>query len=203
MMSYLLWQMAVHVVAIMALLGSPGSRCGAGGGPEAESADQPRADLILYHGKIATVDKHFTIHEAMAVQGGRILRVGSNKEGLQTKGPQTKLLDLNGKTVLPGLIDSHVHPTGTGMPEFDHPIPHMESIQDVLDYVKARAKISAEGEWITIDQVFITRLREQRYPTKEELDRAAPKNPVVFRTGPDAALNSLALKISKIDKDFR
>ena len=161
------------------------------------------ADLILHHGKIVTVDKPFSIHQALAIQGGRILRVGSNDSVLQTKGPQTKLIDLDGKTVLPGLIDSHVHPTGACLTEFDHPIPEMESIQDVLDYVKARAKVVAVGEWITVDQVFITRLREQRYPTKEELDRAAPKNPVVFRTGPDAALNSLALKLSKIDKDFQ
>src|SRR5438093_5303503 len=161
------------------------------------------ADLILHHGKVVTVDPKFSIREGLAIKDGCILRVGTSQEVLQTRGPRTKLLDVNGKTVLPGLNDSHVHPTGACMTEFDHPIPEMESIQDVLDYVQARAKVSAEGEWITIDQVFITRLREQRYPTKEELDRAAPKNPVVFRTGPDAALNSLALKISKIDKDFR
>jgi predicted amidohydrolase YtcJ len=160
-------------------------------------------DLILHHGKIVTVDKKFTIHQSLAVQGSRILRLGTNEEILQIKGDQTKLLDLNGKTVLPGLIDSHVHPTGACLTEFDHPIPEMESIQDVLDYVKARARVLTEGEWITVDQVFITRLREQRYPTKEELDRAAPKHPVVFRTGPDASLNSLALRLSNIDKDFK
>jgi hypothetical protein len=159
--------------------------------------------LILHHGKIVTVDKHFSIHQALAIRMGRILRVGSNEEILQTKGQQTKLVDLKGKTLLPGLIDSHVHPTGACLTEYDHAVPEMESIQDVLDYVKARAKVVAVGEWITVDQVFITRLREQRYPTKEELDQAAPKNPVVFRTGPDAALNSLALKLSKIDKDFQ
>jgi len=159
--------------------------------------------LILHHGKIVTVDKHFSIHQALAIRMGRILRVGSNEEILQTKGQQTKLVDLKGKTLLPGLIDSHVHPTGACLTEYDHLVPEMESIQDVLDYVKARAKVVAVGEWITVDQVFITRLREQRYPTKDELDRAAPKNPVVFRTGPDAALNSLALKLSKIDKDFQ
>jgi predicted amidohydrolase YtcJ len=159
--------------------------------------------LILHHGKIVTVDKHFSIHQALAIRMGRILRVGSNEEILQTKGQQTKLVDLKGKTLLPGLIDSHVHPTGASLTEYDHLVPEMESIQDVLDYVKARAKVVAVGEWITVDQVFITRLREQRYPTKDELDRAAPKNPVVFRTGPDAALNSLALKLSKIDKDFQ
>jgi predicted amidohydrolase YtcJ len=161
------------------------------------------ADLILHHGKIVTVDQKFSIHQALAIKGKHILRVGSNEEVLKTKGPNTEVLDLGGKTVLPGLIDSHTHPTSACMTEFDHPIPEMESIADVLAYIKARAKALAEGEWIVVSQVFITRLREQRYPTKEELDEAAPKNPVLFRTGPDASLNSLALKLSKIDRNFK
>jgi predicted amidohydrolase YtcJ len=193
----------VNVVALHSLFGTPGGLHGYRFAGTAEPSDRPQADLILHHGKIVTVDKHFSIHQALAIRMGRILRVGSNEEILQTKGQQTKLVDLKGKTLLPGLIDSHVHPTGACLTEYDHAVPEMESIQDVLDYVKARAKVVAVGEWITVDQVFITRLREQRYPTKDELDRAAPKNPVVFRTGPDAALNSLALKLSKIDKDFK
>src|SRR5215471_17030226 len=167
----------------------------------AHAADRP--DLILHNGKIVTVDKQFAIHQALAVRGDKILHVGGNEEILKTKGPSTQLVDLEGKTVLPGLIDSHVHPNGACMTEFDHPIPEMETIADVLDYVKGRAKALAKGEWIEVRQVFITRLREQRYPTRQELDEAAPKNPVVFSTGPDASLNSLALKLSKIDKDFK
>ena len=105
--------------------------------------------------------------------------------------------------MLPGLIDSHVHPNGAAMTEFDHAIPDMESIADVLAYVGRRAKVVPAGEWIVVRQVFITRLKEQRYPTRRELDEAAPKNPVLFATGPDASLNTLALKRSKIDKDFK
>ena len=60
-----------------------------------------------------------------------------------------------------------------------------------------------EGDWIVVQQVFITRLREQRYPTRAELDRVAPRHPVMFRTGPDASLNSLALQLSGIDRDFK
>ncbi len=122
------------------------------------------ADLILHNGKIVTVDKKFTIHQALAIRGEEILRVGSNEEVLKTKGPHTQLLDLGGKTVLPGLIDSHVHPSNACMVEFDHPIPVMETIADVLAYIKGRAKALAKGEWIEVRQVFITRLREQRYP---------------------------------------
>ena len=74
------------------------------------------------------------------------------------------------------------------MTEFDHPIPDMETIADVLDYVRARAEVLPEGTWIEVRQVFITRLKEQRYPTKAELDQAAPKHPVLFATGPDASV---------------
>jgi predicted amidohydrolase YtcJ len=161
------------------------------------------ADVILHNGKIVTVDKKFAIRQALALQGNRILRVGTNEEVLKTKGPHTEVHDLAGKTVLPGLIDSHVHPSDACMVEFDHPIPVMETIADVLSYIKGRAKALAKGEWISVRQVFITRLREQRYPTRQELDDAAPDNPVVFATGPDASLNTLALKLSGIDKDFK
>jgi predicted amidohydrolase YtcJ len=157
------------------------------------------ADLVLFNGKIATVDEKFTIVEALAVKGGKILRVGTNREVLETKGDETELVDLGGKMVLPGLMDSHTHPTSASMFEFDHPVPEMESIDDVLEYIRSRTEAVAEGSWITLNQVFITRLREQRYPTRAELDRAAPRHPVVFRTGPDAAVNSLALRLSNID----
>src|SRR5262249_18022348 len=105
--------------------------------------------------------------------------------------------------VLPGLIDSHTHPTMACMTEFDHPVPQMETIQDVLDYIHARAETLGEGAWVVVRQVFITRLKEQRYPTRAELDRVAPKNPVLFATGPDASLNTLALQLSGIDKNFQ
>ena len=157
------------------------------------------ADLVLLNGKIATVDEKFSIVEALAVRDGKILLVGTNQEVLETKGYQTELVDLGGKMVLPGLMDSHTHPTSASMFEFDHPVPEMESIEDVLEYIRSRTQAVAEGSWITLNQVFITRLREQRYPTRAELDRAAPHHPVVFRTGPDAAVNSLALRLSNID----
>lgn len=160
-------------------------------------------DLILHNGKIVAVDEGFTIHEAMAVSGERITGVGKSEEVLKLKGADTKIIDLQKKTVLPGLIDSHTHPLGAALIEFDHELPTMETIDDVLDYIRGRAKVVAEGEWIVLQQVFITRLREQRYPSRDELDKAAPKHPVAFRTGPDASLNSLALQKLKIDREFK
>jgi len=169
--------------------------------PLAASAAEP--DLILHHGKIVTVDRGFTIHQAISITGDRITAVGGNEEILRARGPRTEVVDLEGKMALPGLIDSHVHATGAAMTEFDHVIPEMESISDVLRYIRARAEAMGEGQWVCLRQVFITRLREQRYPTRAELDEAAPRNPVLFSTGPDASVNTPALKLSGIDKDFR
>jgi predicted amidohydrolase YtcJ len=169
-------------------------------GPAAAAEE---ADLILHHGKVFTADRDSTVRQALAVKGDRLLLVGTDEEVLKTRGPKTAVVDLGGKMVLPGLIDSHTHPTGASMTEFDHPVPEMETVRDVLDYVRSRAEALGAGKWVVVRQVFITRLKEQRYPTREELDRAAPENPVLFSTGPDASLNSMALKLSGIDKDFR
>ncbi len=159
-------------------------------------------DLIVHHGKIVTVDQPFSIVSAMAIRDGRIVAVGGDDEVLAGRGEKTTVIDLAGKMVLPGLIDSHVHPRAA-LTEFDHSIPEMESIDDVLAYVKDRVVATGEGKWIEVSQVFITRLKEQRYPTRKELDAAAPNNPVLFATGPDASLNTLAMKLSGIDKDFK
>lgn len=159
--------------------------------------------VILHHGRVVTVDQKFSIAEAVAFDDdGRISAVGTSEEVLKLKGQDTKIIDLAGKTVLPGLMDSHVHP-GAAMTEFDHEIPTMETIADVLAYIAGRVKASKPGELILVRQVFITRLEEKRYPTREELDQVAPDNPVVFSTGPDSMLNSLALKLGGYHRDFK
>lgn len=167
------------------------------------SSPAVEADLILHHGKIVTVDPHFSIQEAIAVKGSVIQAVGPQEEILKLRGAQTEIVDLEGKMVMPGLIDSHVHPADASLTEFDHPIPDLETIPDILAHIRERAKVVKEGDWIQVQQVFITRLREQRYPTRTELDEAAPHHPVYFRTGPDAQLNTLALQLSGIGKDFQ
>lgn len=159
--------------------------------------------LILHHGKVVTVDAGFRIAEAVAITGdGRIQAVGGNEETLALKDGSTQVIDLEGKTLLPGLMDSHVHPAAA-MVEFDHEIPTMETIADVLAYIASRVKVSKPGELISLRQVFITRLEEKRYPTRAELDKVTPDNPVVFSTGPDSMLNSLALKLGGYDRHFK
>lgn len=161
----------------------------------AAPAQEPPPEAIYHRGKIITVDASFSIQEALAVRGGRIVAVGSNDAIRRLAQPgSTVVHDLGGRTVIPGLIDSHVHATSAAVFEADHRIRTMESIADVLGYIEQRTRIVPRGEWIKIQQVFITRLRESRFPTRAELDRAAPEHPVVFRTGPDLMLNSLALR---------
>jgi hypothetical protein len=190
--------MYFHRLTVTALLGIV-----AASAVTASEPPVPAADLILRHGKIVTVDPDFHVVEAMAVRGDRILAVGTSAKVLALAGPNTRQIDLGGKTVLPGLIDSHLHIVSAAMYEFDHDVPAMETIADVLRFFRQRAAAARPGQWIDLRQVFITRLRERRYPTRAELDEAAPHNPVAFRTGPDAVLNSMALKLCGIDKALR
>jgi predicted amidohydrolase YtcJ len=169
----------------------------------AGSRQAPVPTQILHHGKILTVDPQFRAVEAMAIRDGRIVATGTNADIAKLAGSGTEQVDLGGKTVLPGLIDSHVHAPAASMYEFEQPVPDMESVEDVLAYFRARAEATKPGRWLTLSQVFITRLREQRYPTRAELDQAAPRHPVAFRTGPDASLNSMALSMSGIDTKFK
>jgi predicted amidohydrolase YtcJ len=158
---------------------------------------------IFHSGRIVTVDPQFRIVEAMAIRDGRVLAVGTHTDIVKLAGSGTQQVDLGGKTVVPGLIDSHVHAPSASMYEFEQPVPDMRTIEDVLTYVRSRAEKTEPGHWITLSQVFITRLDEQRYPTRAELDQAAPRHPVAFRTGPDASLNSMALSMSGIDARFQ
>ncbi|WP_414662350.1 amidohydrolase [Horticoccus sp. 23ND18S-11] len=166
------------------------------------TAQTPAPDAIFHSGKVLAVDAGFTVHEAFAVRGGRIVAVGRTTEMRALAQAQTAQHDLGGRMVLPGLIDSHVHAPAAAMFEFDHEIPSMETVQDVLNYIQARTRVVPEGKWIQTQQVFITRLKEERFPTRAELDAVAPKHPVSFRTGPDNMLNTLALAACGFDRNY-
>jgi predicted amidohydrolase YtcJ len=163
----------------------------------AEPAPSGPADLIIHHAHVITVDDKFRIAEAVAVKAGRILAVGKDDDIVKLKGPNTRLLDADGQTVLPGLYDSHVHPTGAAISK----IPDITSLKDALAYIRQQTKTTPEGEWIVLWYLFPTRLDEARFPTKAELDEAAPKHPVLFHAGPAGMVNSTALKISGVTKD--
>ena len=162
-----------------------------------------QAEIIVFeNGNVITVNNAFEITNAVAISEGRIIALGSKAIDLK-KNTGVKVVDLNGKTLMPGLMDSHAHPVGAATYEHDHEIPDIQDINQLLAYIANRAKIQPEGTVINVRQVFITRLKEQRYPTRAELDQVAPRHPIVFSTGPDSMLNSLALKLAGIDRNYQ
>jgi predicted amidohydrolase YtcJ len=167
------------------------------------AADEPQgpADLIVHHAKVVTVDAKFRIAQAVAVKDGRILAVGENEAMLKLKGPKSRLIDADGRTVLPGLYDSHAHPVDAALSELREPLPVLKSLKDVFAYVRKQAAKTPEGDWIVIRYAFPTRLDEGRFPTKAELDEAAPKHPVLYHAGPAGIVNSMGLKVSGVTKE--
>jgi predicted amidohydrolase YtcJ len=161
------------------------------------------ADLILHHGKIVTMDPLVSVYEAVAIQGGRIVAVGNNETVLQKYGgAATPMLDLEGRTVLPGLVDSHVHALSAALSEFREPLPPLDSFEAIRDYIRKQAKKTRRGEWIIVPRTFPTRLAEMRMPTRELLD-VAPQHPVLFDASYTVVVNSHALRISGITRDTR
>ncbi len=159
------------------------------------------ADLIVHKAKVVTVDAKFSIAEAIAVRDGRIVAVGANDDILKRRGPKTRVIDAAGKTVLPGLYDSHVHPLGAATSELDAPLPRLKSLNDAFEYLRKKAATTPEGDWIVLYYAFPTRLDEARFPTKAELDAVAPKHPVLYHAGPAGMVNSMALKVSDITRE--
>jgi predicted amidohydrolase YtcJ len=159
------------------------------------------ADLILHHGKVVTVDPEFRIAEAVAVKGGRITAVGGSAAILAAeRTSRTTVVDLGGKMVLPGLIDAHVHALEAGLSEFRATIPNLNSISAIQDYIRAAARSRPKGEWIVVPRTLPPRLREMRFPTKQDLD-VTTDHPVAFDGSYVWSANSLALKISGITRD--
>ncbi len=158
-------------------------------------------DLILHNGKVVTVDAKFSIQQAVAIESGRIRAVGTNADVLKLRGAKTRLIDLQGKTVLPGLIDSHVHALGAGLSEYRGEIPPLDSFAAVQAYIRAQAAKTPKGEWITVPRTFPTRLKELSMPTREVLDAASPDHPVVFDASYLWVVNSAGLKKSGITRD--
>ena len=159
------------------------------------------ADLILHGGKVITVDRSFSIQEAIAIENGSIAAVGKNADILkQYRGSHTRVVDLRGRTVLPGLIDSHVHALSAGLSEYRAPMPQIHSFADIQRYLREQAAKVRKGEWIVVPRTFPTRLSEMRMPTKEVLD-VVTDHPVLYDASYVSVVNSYALKMSGVTKD--
>ncbi|MCC6293499.1 MAG: amidohydrolase [Bryobacterales bacterium] len=158
------------------------------------------ADLILYNGRIVTADSRFSILQAISISNGKVLRVGVNEAVLRDRKPNTQVIDLKGKMVVPGLIDAHVHALGAGLSEFKRKLPPLNSIAEIQAFIRERARTTPAGEWIVVPRTLPPRLKEQRFPTKADLD-AVTTHPVAFDGSYVWGANSMALRISGITRN--
>jgi len=166
----------------------------------AAQAPAPAADTILVNGHVVTVDRAFSIAQAIAITGGRFTAVGADAAIRKLAGPKTTTIDLRGQTVIPGLADGHLHDAGGG-PGVD--LSRARSIADILAAVAARVKASRAGDVIVSNSDWHeAQLKEHRLPYRADLDPVSPDNPVVLvRGGHEYILNSAALQKWNITKD--
>ena len=161
------------------------------------------ADLIIHNGKIVTVDKDFSIAEAAAVKDGKFMQVGTESSVLESAGPDTMVVDLGGKTVLPGFNDTHSHMTtmGINLPTMID-LTEITSIDDIKQAVAERVKVTEKGEWIFSEGGWWQfMLEDGRLPNRYDLDEVSPDNPVTLKGGHYVIANSMALERVGFNKD--
>lgn len=164
------------------------------------------ADLVLINGKIITLNDSQPEAEAVAVENGKILFVGSDKQTKQFIGDKTKVIDLHGKTVVPGFIDTHAHLTEFGFSLLQIDLRNVSSIKEIQQ--KLEREVTQKGQrqrWILGFGWDQERLKEKRYPTRWDLDKAAPNNPVILDRVCKhiCVVNSKALELAGITKESK
>lgn len=163
------------------------------------------ADLILFGGRVLTLDKAGTRTSAIAVRDGRVLAVGSDRDMMILAGPQTRRHDLGGRSVIPGFVETHTHPYFFGLTldaTVDAGTPPNESMDDLVERVAQAARTTPPGEWIVGYRYDDTLLREGRHPTRRDLDPVSGDHPVllVHISGHFVTANSLALRRAGIGR---
>ena len=148
------------------------------------------ADIAFINGNIITVDSAFSIAEAISVCSDKIAAVGSYDQVKPTITPETKIVDLRGQSVMPGLIDGHSHMDREGLKSVFPSLGRVRSIKDIQDRIAELARQAKPGDWIVTMPIgdppyyfeMPELLAEKRWPTRQELDAAAPNNPVFIRS---------------------
>ncbi|HWV96401.1 MAG TPA: amidohydrolase [Xanthobacteraceae bacterium] len=161
-----------------------------------------QADTVLLNGRILTADAAFSIAEAVAIREGRFMAVGSNAEVKAFVGATTEVTDLGGRTVVPGLIDTHAHVEAAGLFNYTVSFDGVTTVAEALARVKDMAARTAPGEWIRGRMWHpVAQMKEKRFLHRWELDDVAPDHPVCLPVGHFTLTNSLALKLAGIDRD--
>src|SRR5437763_15236222 len=163
------------------------------------------ADIVFKNGNVYTANDRSPQAEAIAVEGDRIIFVGTNTAAQKFIGKNTRVVDLAGKTVLPGFTDSHQHLSGVGLREMTLNLEGTTSLEDFLAKVKTRVDQAKPGEWVTGRGWIETHWQPPVFPTRWDLDKVAPNNPVILgrADGHGAVANSAALKIGNVTKETK
>ena len=143
-------------------------------------AQQTPADLIVTNARIYTVDDAHPLAQAMAVRGGRIVFVGDARGALTLKGAQTRVVDIGGRTVIPGMVDAHGHVASLGNTLAVVDLTGAASYDEIIARMVAKSKTVAPGEWITGHGWDQNRWADTRFPTHDKLSTAIPNNPVLL-----------------------
>jgi predicted amidohydrolase YtcJ len=161
------------------------------------------ADLVLKNANILTIDPSRSYAEAIAIKEEKIVSVGTDKEVQPWISKQTEVIDLAGKTVVPGFIDTHVHMKGFGHFLTRVNLRGIDSIDQMQQLLRKRVQKTPKGKWILGRGWDQERFSEKRYPTRWDLDETAPDNPVVFTRvcGHISVVNSKALELAEITRD--
>ena len=164
---------------------------------------QQSIDLILYNANIITVNPNQPSAQAIAISSDKIIVVGTNESILKLATGFTKKIDISGKTILPGFIDSHSHPASSGRAHLRNVDCDLRSISAIKKAIYERTKNTPEGEWVEGFKYDDTKTSEKRFINNKDLDEVSPHHPVIIRHrgGHTAYVNSMALTLGGIDRN--
>jgi predicted amidohydrolase YtcJ len=170
---------------------------------QADGVDQVRADLVIHNTTIYTANDDQWTAEAAAIKDDKIIFVGSNDDVVNYIGEQTDVKDMQGNTVLPGLIDAHVHIKWIGQREDGLNLQGIDDLTQTVDKIRERVMATPEGEWVVGVGWIEKKWREGRFLHKDDLDPFSPNNPVVANRAGEHSIvaNSKALEIAGITRD--
>ncbi len=164
-----------------------------------------QSTLLIQNAKIYTLNESQPVAQSLATLGEKIVAVGTNKDLAGLASSATEVIDLSGRIVLPGFIDAHEHFSNFSqiLLQLDLSPSKVQSAESILDLVRAEANRLPAGEWIRGRGYDVTKIKEKRMPTREELDRAAPRHPVILVhvSAHMAVLNSEAMRIGTLDQN--